>query len=154
MASAYALVAELHGSCFRQLSDELDGCYEGLSIASRAARKQNRIANGTAKWLVRFDTTFAVMRHMSRPKLEHFASLLSDDLAGKPRPKKGAEKAEAAAAKGAEIAKAEEASKAECLWAEEATSLGPEAVSLMAEAAAEAAVEHVQEEKKAAKEAA
>ena len=82
MTSAYALVAELHGSCIRQLSDELDGCYEGLSIASRAARKQNRIANDTAKWLVRLDATFAVMRHMARPKLEHFAKKLSDDLDG------------------------------------------------------------------------
>ena len=81
MASAAALICELHGDSLRKLSDALPGDYDGLTTASRAARRAGRISPGLARKLERLDWAFAWSRHITATKSNLFAARVDCELA-------------------------------------------------------------------------
>eukprot|EP00969_Alexandrium_andersonii_P221948 9802902-Alexandrium_andersonii.AAC.1 len=65
---AAALIASVHGSAFRALSNHLDADVQGLTIAARLARKRGLLSAGLARRLERLDIAFAVSRHINKKK--------------------------------------------------------------------------------------
>ena len=53
---------------------------EGLGVAARLARKRRMVSNDTCKWLVRVDTAFAVVRHLTEPRVSKYMVLLEKAL--------------------------------------------------------------------------
>ena len=54
------------------ISDKVHTSYVGLSVAARQARARKALSPTLAKKLVRIDTAFAIVRHLSRAKCEKF----------------------------------------------------------------------------------
>ncbi len=62
------VVAVLHGGCLQLLAQHLRRDFDGLAVNARTARRSRVINNGICKKMVRLDTAFAVLRHMTGPR--------------------------------------------------------------------------------------
>jgi len=77
---ATALVAWAHGQAFRAVSAKLGCELEGLSVASRWARKSKLISQRTGRRLEKLDAALHVTRHISQPKVQYFVQRLFAEL--------------------------------------------------------------------------
>ena len=85
MASAAALLAELHGRTFRRLTLEV-GDRMGLTVAAREARRQRRITPTLARKLERLDIATHFAQHINAVKIEAVQAWLEEELtASQPR---------------------------------------------------------------------
>jgi hypothetical protein len=75
LASATALLAELHGRCTRAIEDRV-GVHDGLTTASRSARRRGLVSPATARRMERLDVAMHVVRHISTARVQ----LVADDL--------------------------------------------------------------------------
>ena len=62
---AVALIADLHGTLLRRLSDQCGVHFSGLELAARVARKRGLITDRMAKKVRKVDAAFNVARHIT-----------------------------------------------------------------------------------------
>jgi len=79
MASASALLAELHGIVFRPLTLEI-GDRDGLTVAAREARRRGMISPNLAKKLERLDVSVHFAQHINAAKVLTFQERLEREL--------------------------------------------------------------------------
>ena len=80
MASAAALISELHGFCLREICAVVKGDFDGLTTAARAARRLGVLSNKIFKRLGQLDTAFAFNRHAHEGKMDAFRAILLGEL--------------------------------------------------------------------------
>jgi len=78
---AHTLVATAHWRASQRMSKALGRSYDGLTAASRAARRQGILDAKWAKKLARLDIAYAVVRHISEENILEFERDLSAFLA-------------------------------------------------------------------------
>ena len=75
-----ALLASVHGHCLRALSDSAGKPFVGLSMAARGCWKDGSISNRMYKKVVRVDTAFAIVRHLTTQRVQQFMVDLGNEL--------------------------------------------------------------------------
>ena len=80
MSSLVGLFAECQHAALALLAGQLNSNFEGLSAASRVAKKHGLISAATAKQLVRLDGAAHWARHISRQKADLLIRELRTEL--------------------------------------------------------------------------
>ena len=80
LSDAASLLASVHGQALRILSARLGAHYDGLGVASRAARRQGVLGAAMCKKLHNLDVAFAFSRHITGPMVVQFVDKFSAEL--------------------------------------------------------------------------
>jgi len=77
-----SLICRAHGAALRGISEALDRHFVGLAVAARQALRKRRINPKMCKSLCRLDVAFALVRHVTKPKVDSLLCELQASLDG------------------------------------------------------------------------